>query len=266
MLLVYGGDFSRHSLACVRRSGYAEGDASDANYEAVSGMTQHREAIEVVYDPAIISYATLVNLSYTQIDPTQVDGQFADRGFRYTTAIYYQDDAEREIMETARKEAGTASSDKPIAVQTVSFTTFFSKSTTRTTIRNQHSDTLSTKNEVDAKDISRKHGEKNSKNSPKRISKTDSPQSSTKSHKKKEPSNHSPMSTTITRDQVSMWISWNWVSHSIRLSISMTLEQILQSFTKPIDPNAVRFEEQTFLDSYRSEVQECRLSSRTCIR
>lgn len=69
-------------------SGYAEGDASDANYDAVSaGTTRHREAIEVLYDPAIISYATLVDLYYTQIDPTQVDGQFADRGFRYTTAI-----------------------------------------------------------------------------------------------------------------------------------------------------------------------------------
>ena len=44
-------------------SGYAEGDASDANYEAVSaGITRHREAIEVVYDPAIISYETLVDL------------------------------------------------------------------------------------------------------------------------------------------------------------------------------------------------------------
>ncbi len=108
-------------------SGYAEGDASDANYEAVSaGITRHREAIEVVYDPAIISYATLVDLYYTQIDPTQADGQFADRGFRYTTAIYYQDDAEREIIETARKELGDSRKfDKPIAVQTVPFTTFF---------------------------------------------------------------------------------------------------------------------------------------------
>ncbi len=108
-------------------SGYAEGDASDANYEAVSaGITRHREAIEVVYDPAIISYETLVDLYYTQIDPTQEDGQFADRGFRYTTAIYYQDDAEREIIETARKELGDSHKfDKPIAVQTVPFTTFF---------------------------------------------------------------------------------------------------------------------------------------------
>ncbi len=108
-------------------SGYAEGDASDANYEAVSaGITRHREAIEVVYDPAIISYETLVDLYYTQIDPTQANGQFADRGFRYTTAIYYQDDAEREIIETARKELGDSHKfDKPIAVQTVPFTTFF---------------------------------------------------------------------------------------------------------------------------------------------
>ena len=74
-------------------SGYAEGTKEDATYELVSaGNTAHREAVEVTYDPAKISFATLVDLFYTQIDPTQADGQFADRGFRYTTAIYYQNE------------------------------------------------------------------------------------------------------------------------------------------------------------------------------
>lgn len=74
-----------------------------------------------------ISYATLVDLYYTQIDPTQVDGQFADRGFRYTTAIYYQDDSEKEVIENARKILESKKKyDMPIAVKTVPFTTFFS--------------------------------------------------------------------------------------------------------------------------------------------
>lgn len=81
-------------------SGYAEGTLDDATYEKVSaGTTAHREAVEITYDPNTISYATLVDLYYSQIDPTQVDGQFADKGFRYTTAIYYQNDEEKSIIE-----------------------------------------------------------------------------------------------------------------------------------------------------------------------
>jgi peptide methionine sulfoxide reductase msrA/msrB len=65
-------------------------------------MTTHREAVEITYDPAKISFTTLVDLFYTQIDPTQTDGQFADKGFRYTTAAYYQDESEQMIIENAR--------------------------------------------------------------------------------------------------------------------------------------------------------------------
>jgi len=108
-------------------SGYAEGSAIDADYEKVSaGITAHREAVEVIYNPSVISFARLVELYYTQIDPTQTDGQFADRGFRYTTAIYYQNDDERRIIEEARTELEASKKfDKPIAVQTLPFTTFF---------------------------------------------------------------------------------------------------------------------------------------------
>lgn len=80
----------------------------------------------MTYDPSVISYATLVDLYYTQIDPTQTDGQFADRGFRYTTAIYYQDAAEQKIIDQARETLESSHKfDKPIAVTTVPFTTFF---------------------------------------------------------------------------------------------------------------------------------------------
>lgn len=106
---------------------YAEWTLADANYERVStGNTAHREAIEVIYDPSVISYTTLVDLYYTQIDPTQKDGQFADRWFHYTTAIYYQNATEKSIIETAKSVLESSKKfDKPIAVQTVPFTTFF---------------------------------------------------------------------------------------------------------------------------------------------
>jgi peptide methionine sulfoxide reductase msrA/msrB len=108
-------------------SGYAEGTEMDASYEKVSaGITAHREAVEVIYNPAVISFSRLVELYYTQIDPMQADGQFADRGFRYTTAIYYQNEEEKNTIEEARKSLESSKKfDKPIAVQTVPFTTFF---------------------------------------------------------------------------------------------------------------------------------------------
>jgi peptide methionine sulfoxide reductase msrA/msrB len=99
----------------------------DASYEKVSaGITAHREAVEVIYNPSVISFARLVELYYTQIDPTQTDGQFADRGFRYTTAIYYQNDGEKSIIEQAKKTLESSEKfDRPIAVQAVPFSTFF---------------------------------------------------------------------------------------------------------------------------------------------
>jgi peptide-methionine (S)-S-oxide reductase len=108
-------------------SGYAEGEMIDANYEKVSsGDTKHREAVEVTYDPSVINFATLVDLYYTQIDPTQVDGQFADKGYRYTTAIYHRNEQEKKIIENAKKILQDSKKfEKPIAVQTVPFTTFF---------------------------------------------------------------------------------------------------------------------------------------------
>src|SRR5215831_11564027 len=61
--------------------GYTGGKASDANYEAVSShKTQHRESIEVTYDPSKVSYQKLLKVYWSNIDPTQADGQFADIG------------------------------------------------------------------------------------------------------------------------------------------------------------------------------------------
>lgn len=121
------GIFEARSGVVSAISGYAEGTLEDATYEKVSlGTTTHREAIEVTYDPTKISYPMLVDLYYTQIDPTQVDGQFADRGFRYTTAIYYQNEDEKSIIESARKTLEASKKfTAPIAVKTVPFTTFF---------------------------------------------------------------------------------------------------------------------------------------------
>lgn len=85
-------------------SGYIWGTSETANYKQVaSGNTDHREAVRVVYDPESISYEKLVELYWTQIDPTDDGWQFADRGFQYTTAIYYSSDVEKQIAENSKK-------------------------------------------------------------------------------------------------------------------------------------------------------------------
>jgi methionine-S-sulfoxide reductase len=64
--------------------GYTGGSAEDATYEKVSShRTKHREAIEVTYDPAQISYDQLLDIFWRNIDPTQAVGQFYDIGPNY---------------------------------------------------------------------------------------------------------------------------------------------------------------------------------------
>ena len=58
--------------------------------------TQHIEAIHVLYDPAEVSYDRLLEVFWHNIDPTQADGQFCDRGNQYTTAIFTSDPDERK--------------------------------------------------------------------------------------------------------------------------------------------------------------------------
>jgi peptide methionine sulfoxide reductase msrA/msrB len=121
------GIFEAQSGVTAAVSGYAGGVQEDANYELVSaGNTDHREAVEISYDPAVISYATLVDLYFTQIDPTQADGQFGDLWYRYTTAILYSTDAEKKIATTAIGQLEASKKfDKPIAVKVEPRTTFF---------------------------------------------------------------------------------------------------------------------------------------------
>lgn len=80
-------------------SGYAGGTAASANYEAVcGGRTDHAEAIRITYDPQRISYGQLLKVFLSAAhDPTQLDRQGNDRGRQYRSAIFYADEAEREM-------------------------------------------------------------------------------------------------------------------------------------------------------------------------
>lgn len=81
-------------------SGYA-GDSKDkADYDLVSAhKTNHAEVIQVTYDPAKISYATLLRVFFTTHDPTTLDRQGPDSGHQYRSAIFYANDEEKKIAE-----------------------------------------------------------------------------------------------------------------------------------------------------------------------
>jgi methionine-S-sulfoxide reductase len=88
-------------------SGYTGGNEKTPTYEEVSsGRTGHVEAIEIIYDPEKVSYEKLLDIFWKNIDPTQANGQFADIGKQYRTAIFYHDDNQLKLAEASREKLG----------------------------------------------------------------------------------------------------------------------------------------------------------------
>ena len=96
-------DFEKLPGVIEAESGYTAGKTPNPTYEQVSaGGTGHTEAIRVSYDPAKVSYQQLVDYFWRHIDPTVKDRQFCDVGAQYRTGIYWQNEAERKIVEGSR--------------------------------------------------------------------------------------------------------------------------------------------------------------------
>src|SRR5438270_5476361 len=99
--------------------GYTGGTKEDATYSKVSAhQTQHRESIEVTYDPARISYEQLLDVFWRNINPTQADGQFHDIGLSYQAAIYYSNADEKKTAEASKAQlASSGKFEKPIVTE-----------------------------------------------------------------------------------------------------------------------------------------------------
>ncbi len=83
-------------------SGYIGGTKEDANYETVSsGTTDHYEAIEIAYNPKVISYSDLLEAYFREVDASDNGGQFADRGKQYKPAIFYHNEKQKELANKA---------------------------------------------------------------------------------------------------------------------------------------------------------------------
>jgi peptide-methionine (S)-S-oxide reductase len=86
-------------------SGYTGGQTKNPTYEQVSaGWTGHAESVEVLYDPAKISYERLLEVFWHNVDPLQRDGQFCDHGTQYRSAIFYRDESQRKAAEESKRK------------------------------------------------------------------------------------------------------------------------------------------------------------------
>lgn len=108
-------DFDKIPGVVSTVSGYSGGRVANPTYAQVSaGGTGHIEAVRVVYDPAKVSYRTLVARFFRTVDPLDSGGQFCDRGDQYRTAIFVANPEERRIAE-ATKARAAALLGKPVA-------------------------------------------------------------------------------------------------------------------------------------------------------
>jgi peptide-methionine (S)-S-oxide reductase len=91
------GVYERVSGVIRVESGYAGGSKAEADYDQVSdGRTKHAEAVRIVYDPAKVSYDTLLHIFFSVAhDPTQLDRQGPDTGKQYRSAIFPMNDAQK---------------------------------------------------------------------------------------------------------------------------------------------------------------------------
>ncbi len=95
-------DFEKLPGVVKAESGYTGGDLKNPTYEQVShGGTGHAESVRVYYDPQKVTYPQLLEYFWHHIDPTVQDRQFCDVGAQYRTAIFYQDQAQREAAEAS---------------------------------------------------------------------------------------------------------------------------------------------------------------------
>ncbi|TES50235.1 peptide-methionine (S)-S-oxide reductase MsrA [Halalkalibacterium halodurans] len=86
-------------------SGYTGGHTENPTYKEVcSETTGHYEAVQISFDPEVFPYEKLLEIYWTQIDPTDPGGQFHDRGDSYRTAIFYHDGQQKQAAEASRQK------------------------------------------------------------------------------------------------------------------------------------------------------------------
>ncbi|RSK42024.1 peptide-methionine (S)-S-oxide reductase MsrA [Mangrovimonas spongiae] len=106
-------------------SGYSGGHTENPTYNSSNtGRTGHAEAVEVIYDPNVVSFSDLVEVYFSTQDPTQINGQGPDWGSQYRSIIFYQNEEQKQIAE-AKKSKWAKKIGSNIAAEIMPFQKFW---------------------------------------------------------------------------------------------------------------------------------------------
>src|SRR5882724_9838761 len=119
-------DFDKVPGVISTTSGYIGGTVTNPTYQQVSaGGTGHAEAVKIVFDPAKVTYAKLLDVFWRNIDPLVKDKQFCDSGDQYRTAIFYVDDEQKKLAEETKKKVEAKFAPRTVYTQIVKAGAFY---------------------------------------------------------------------------------------------------------------------------------------------
>jgi len=106
-------------------NGYAGGHTKNPTYQSSNtGRTGHAEAVEVIYDPAVVSFSTLLDVYFGSQNATQVNGQGPDRGSQYRSIVFYQNETQKILIEQ-KKETVAKLLNATVAAEVYPFQKFW---------------------------------------------------------------------------------------------------------------------------------------------
>jgi peptide-methionine (S)-S-oxide reductase len=119
-------DFEKLPGVVAAESGYIGGKTPNPTYEQVNtGSTGHTEGVRITYDPAKVSFASLLDHFWKNVDPTVKNRQFCDVGSQYRSALFYQNETEKQAMEASKAAILKAGRIKEIHTEIVPATRFY---------------------------------------------------------------------------------------------------------------------------------------------
>ena len=119
-------DFDKVPGVISTTSGYIGGKVANPTYQQVSaGSTGHTEAVEVVFDPARVSYEKLLDVYWRSIDPLVKDAQFCDHGDAYRSAIFVRGEEQRQLAEASKVKVVAKFAPRQVFTQIVPASQFY---------------------------------------------------------------------------------------------------------------------------------------------
>jgi peptide-methionine (S)-S-oxide reductase len=119
-------DFDKVAGVISTTSGYINGTVKNPSYKQVSaGGTGHAEAVEIVYDPAKVSFAKLLDVFWRNIDPLVKDKQFCDSGDMYRSGIFYLDDEQKKLAEESKQKVAAKFAPRMVYTEITKADTFY---------------------------------------------------------------------------------------------------------------------------------------------